>query len=589
MNTILKYFLFLFLFISGLSGALAQVDKAQITTAYINNFARYTTWPNENQLDSFRIAVFTENSDIITALQKFSKNRKIKNKPISLTVYKSFHLPKNMQIILLMNDKSDYLSDLYDSFEGKPVLLISEEYQNKRNIMINLHETSKKQLKFEVNKTNVVNQGLIIDPEILLAGGTEIDVSGLYRESQINLRNIQKKIDKMKDSLAYLSTNIKSSENLIIKQQSELSKQLLESSKQKGLITESEKKIETYQTEILLQKVIMNLLKDSISGKNNILLKQTKEIKKQRHETDKMDSILHIRQKQIEGLNSEIKDKNITLGSQSKTIVRQKQTLLFSLIIVLLVIILVVIFFIGYRMKKRSEMNLMILNQTKNKFFSIISHDLRGPINALFAITDQMTKRFDELSKEEMFTCSQKLLKSTENISILLENLLQWSLSQTGRIDFKPMKLNLYNIVVRQISSRITTEKQINFLCHIPTDIFVYTDVNVLKTVLRNLLNNACKFSYVGGTVEIFCENKDTYYEVHVSDTGVGISPEDILKLFRLDIKYSTIGTANENGSGLGLILCKELLDKNGEKIWVESVIGKGSIFKFTLKKADIS
>ncbi len=290
---------------------------------------------------------------------------------------------------------------------------------------------------------------------------------------------------------------------------------------------------------------------------------------------------------------TEKKDDEINILSkeqkiQTLEISKQKNFRNYLIISVFLVTILVFVIYSRFLIKKRSETTLQKMNQTKNKFFSIISHDLRGPINALFTITDQMTKRFEELSKEEILTSSQKLLKSTENISILLENLLQWSLSQTDRLDFKPAKYNLHDIVVKQISLRITTEKKINILCHISPDVFVFTDVNVLKTVLRNLLNNACKFSYPGGTVEIFAENKDRFYEVQIVDAGIGIKPEDIIKLFRLDVKHSTIGTANENGTGLGLILCKELLEKNGEKIWVESVIGNGSIFKFTLKKNDI-
>jgi two-component system sensor histidine kinase/response regulator len=184
-----------------------------------------------------------------------------------------------------------------------------------------------------------------------------------------------------------------------------------------------------------------------------------------------------------------------------------------------------------------------------------------------------------------MTTYVQGLRGAAEKLYALLENLLTWSRIQRGDMVYSPESWNLNDIISENIELIClqAKQKQIAFQNSVESDIMVHADFYMVNAILRNLLTNALKFTRSGGHIEIFTRRTDASVEVAVSDTGVGIKEEDIPKLFRIDVRYTHTGTAGEEGSGLGLSLCKELIEKNNGTIWVESEIGKGTTFYFTL------
>lgn len=233
-----------------------------------------------------------------------------------------------------------------------------------------------------------------------------------------------------------------------------------------------------------------------------------------------------------------------------------------------------------------------VLNQlceTKDKFFSIIAHDLKNPFITILGFTDLLLTDYSELSDEEKKFYIEEMKKSAELSHNLLQNLLQWSRAQTGRIEFNPQKLELLQIVDKNfLLLKATAEKkQIKLLHEILPELYVYADEEMINTILRNLLTNAIKFTNKEGAVTVNAVAKDSFVEVSVVDSGVGMDQNTIENLFRLDAPHSAIGTDNEAGTGLGLILCKEFVEKHGGKIWVESELGKGSLFKFTISISD--
>ena len=167
----------------------------------------------------------------------------------------------------------------------------------------------------------------------------------------------------------------------------------------------------------------------------------------------------------------------------------------------------------------------------------------------------------------------------------LLENLLQWARAQTGRLQYKPQKFILSQLVENTIklTESQAMNKQLTLINNIPENMVVFTDLNLLKTLFRNLINNAIKYTQPGGKVSVEAIKIPGFVQVTVSDTGVGIPPQGIEKLFRIDTLYSTAGTNNEKGTGLGLILCKEFVELQGGTLWVESELDKGSKFIFTI------
>jgi two-component system phosphate regulon sensor histidine kinase PhoR len=228
------------------------------------------------------------------------------------------------------------------------------------------------------------------------------------------------------------------------------------------------------------------------------------------------------------------------------------------------------------------------LNASKDTFFSIIAHDLRNPLSSLHELTQIIEENLDHYSPDELKEMIVLQKTAAENLYKLLENLLTWSRVQRGVISYEPQPIDTRRLVARNVAllALQAERKQITLTSSIREGTVIYADFNMADTVIRNLISNAIKYTFVGGTVNMSARQDDHSVEVSVSDTGIGIEEEHIPKLFRIDAKYKQLGTNREEGTGLGLILCKEFVERHGGKIWVESQVGKGTTFRFTLPKA---
>jgi signal transduction histidine kinase len=295
---------------------------------------------------------------------------------------------------------------------------------------------------------------------------------------------------------------------------------------------------------------------------------------------------------------NETKDKEIALQKKNLERVEMIQNIL-VVILALIIILMINLYRSGQRRRKINQLlvkhqnemeirgkELMELNHLKDKFFSIISHDLRSPVNALSGVLDLMEQ--GAITPEEQRSLIKSLQGQFEQTRNLLDNLLDWALVQMDKIVVKLESLELHKVVAGNIKLlRVAQEKRIDLKNNVNENLKVLSDPNMVNLVLRNLMLNAIKFTNNGGEVVVSAEQEGEWVVVSVKDNGVGISPENLDQIFDKSTHYSTRGTANEKGTGLGLKLCKEFVEKNGGKIWVESEVGKGSTFKFTLKKAD--
>ncbi len=237
-----------------------------------------------------------------------------------------------------------------------------------------------------------------------------------------------------------------------------------------------------------------------------------------------------------------------------------------------------------------SENELKQLNMTKDKFFSIIAHDLKNPFASMKNLSDMLHDNYSLLDEEDKQELIASMKTTSQRIFELLENLLTWSRSQRGIIQFNPD--NVTPAFVAQNNFDLLAEnaanKKIRLINDISSELEIVADSNLLSTIIRNLTSNAIKFTPEQGQITIGAEDKGSFVEFCVKDTGIGISEEDKHKLFRIDISHTTIGTGQEKGTGLGLILCKEFVEKHGGRIWVESTLGEGTTFKFTIAKMSL-
>ena len=234
---------------------------------------------------------------------------------------------------------------------------------------------------------------------------------------------------------------------------------------------------------------------------------------------------------------------------------------------------------------KESEIKLRELNATKDKFFSIIGHDLKSPFSSIVGFSNLLVEQIKNKNIEGIDEYANIVLKSSKRAMDLLLNLMEWSNSQTGRMELNPEYFDLVSNINKIILfyDDIAGQKSITIKNILPQKVSVFADKEMINTVFRNLISNAIKFTMPGGKIVISSAEKQNEIIFSVSDNGVGMSESSIEKLFRIDQSYSTTGTNNEKGTGLGLILCKEFMEKHKGKIWVESVKKKGSIFYFAL------
>lgn len=236
-----------------------------------------------------------------------------------------------------------------------------------------------------------------------------------------------------------------------------------------------------------------------------------------------------------------------------------------------------------------SEQKLRETNAQKDKFFSLLAHDLRSPIGNFLQITELLKLQHKNLSPEQADDFFNNMYGLADRTFKLLENLLIWSRSQLGHLEVQPAQFNLHtllNEVIYLLEENLKTKK-IHLKNNIPKSLDVYADKNIIQTVCRNLLGNAIKFTYEGGKIEVNCklnQSEDSEkYIISIEDNGIGIPADKLDSIFNINEDYSTLGTKSEKGTGLGLILCKELIEKTGEKIWVESELKQGTKFFFTL------
>ena len=240
----------------------------------------------------------------------------------------------------------------------------------------------------------------------------------------------------------------------------------------------------------------------------------------------------------------------------------------------------------------RQNEELVSLNATKDKFFNIIAHDLKNPFNTILGFSDLLLKKYQKYDDEKRLKMLQVIHSSGENTQKLLENLLEWSRSQTGKIKFDPEPI-IFEAVLRDVLdlfSETAKAKEITLDYQIPESLVLNADKPMLSTVLRNLVSNALKFTHRNGHVLVYAfSDKDEQAQITVSDDGVGMKKELLDNLFKIHEKVSETGTENEKGTGIGLLLCKEFVEQHGGELWVNSKPGEGSEFSFTMPVKKLS
>lgn len=284
----------------------------------------------------------------------------------------------------------------------------------------------------------------------------------------------------------------------------------------------------------------------------------------------------------------------LKLDHQKLEIGRQKLLRNFLALVSVLVVIIALVTYNRYRIRKKtetvlraSEQKLKKMNAAKDRLFTIIAHDLASPLNSLLLSARHLYNHYQSLDNQDRSEFIQNIFKQTQDMSDLLENLLQWARVQIGKIQQNPGPVDLRLLTSKSLEQikYMAQKKKIVLAAHITDTTYVWADIHMMQAVIRNLLSNAIKYTHPGGEINISAKDAGNYIEIIVSDNGVGMTKDKKERLFKEEIHESSRGTSNEKGTGLGLILCKEFVEKNNGEIRVQSQPDQGSHFSFTLPK----
>lgn len=237
---------------------------------------------------------------------------------------------------------------------------------------------------------------------------------------------------------------------------------------------------------------------------------------------------------------------------------------------------------------KENEAWLKELNATKDKLFSVIGHDLQGPLSNIIGFSELIEQGFEEFSDAEIRQYNQIIFQLSKSVSELLDNLLTWSRSHQNEIKVMRRPMNLRSVIenCHRLLEPNIVHKQIEFMNDVPVHTSVFADEEMVTIVIRNLISNAVKYTHRGGNISVFTEESENKITIGVKDSGVGIPPEKMQEMFKASTRHTNSGTEGESGTGLGLVICKDFVERNGGRIWIESEPGKGSVFYFSLPVA---
>ncbi|AIZ43199.1 tetratricopeptide repeat-containing sensor histidine kinase [Cellulophaga baltica] len=467
----------------------------------------------------------------------------------------------------------------------------------------------KSNLGFLYNKTHQFDKAItFLDESIQIF--TEVDRKEWLAYAYLTKANILLNINETKEALRYLDLSKGLQKNLIdekLKQDlllgyTKYHQQINELEKSEQLAKEGYLSSIENQNQILIanfSEILYQLYKEKENQKEALFY-----LEKFKNITD--STALQSKQNALALLNAKTnfqKQQNDLKLENQRTIKQQKTYIIFSLFIVFLVILIA---YYGYRNNntitnlnhqleektitlEKSEKTLKYANETQEKLFSIISHDLKSPINALKNLL--LLIKNGDIEPKDFLNFVPKLYSDVDAMSFTLNNLLTWSKSQMNGFVNKPISFQIHEKVNSsiQLLQENANQKKITIINDVPTSAQIYCDVNQFNLIVRNLVTNGIKFTPTGGEIKIHASEKEQFWEISCKDNGVGITPEILKKLFKPDSALqSTYGTNREKGTGLGLLLCKEMVENNGGKIFVKSTNNEGSTFYFTIPKNPI-
>jgi signal transduction histidine kinase len=594
-----RLLLLLLLFVVAWPLSAAQMERSEIVAAYMYRLAERIYWPNENKLQEFRIHIVDDSDEVSENLRAKFGGHKLHDKSFRVTRSANKAVPEGIQVVYIAKKFDSAYPEIFRQLEGRPVLLISDNMGDKRIAMINLLETADKQIRFEINKANIINQNLGIQPDIILLGGNEIDVARLYREGQSSLREQAALILNQKKLVAEEQLRLQQAVTKVEQQQ-----RLIEQQQQQ--IAVEEKRFAELEKSSKKQQVLIDEQLGMVERERSKYQKLTEEIGRREADLKQQEIKIKERAAILSEQDEKIERQQLILDDQSKTISEQRRTLYALMVTIVFVVVLTLMLLFSYRQKRDANTRLTektkqleeaalqlveaketadAANQAKSMFLASMSHELRTPLNGILGYTQNLLR--DDALGEKHVADLNIIQHSGEHLLSLINGLLDHSAIEAGKFELIENDIALtpfLSAIIDMIRVRVK-QKNIAFTCDVGSDLpaVVRGDEQRLRQVLINLLANAVKFTDNGAVILRVRLAAPTRIRFEVQDSGVGIAADQLEKIFQ---PFEQTGELRRRagGSGLGLAISHKLVKLMGGDIRVESQPGAGSTFSFEIE-----
>lgn len=568
--------------------AAQQLKREEITSAYIFNFAKNIGWSDESRISEFHFLVISDDEAINREMLNMSASAKLKGKPIRITISGTVIIPNGTQLIFITRGLKGLAVPAFRRIEGQNILLITDGFDDKRMVMINLVETKDKTIKFEINKANIINQGLKVLPDMVLLGGTEIDVAHLYKESLDTVRSKDVKIADLQLLLGSLNVQIETARK-------EIDKQSLLIARQNQDISERQNQLEKQR--------------DTLSQQTRLLSKSQLILKRQQSEIEGGKAVLADQQTKIVDQQAKIDDQNASILKQTMvleerniTISAQRDIQRFLTLIIFLVLGLSYTIYRSYKIKQRSnkrlqeqEKQIKKLNQelleraadleNANKeleaFSYSVSHDLRAPLRSIDGFSQSIIEDYENAIDDRGKDYLRRVRSAAQRMALLIDDML--TLSRVTRNEMVLQEIDLSGLA-KDIAEKLRglqPERKIEFI--IQSDMTVWGDEHLLRIALENLFQNAWKYTskHLEARIEFGLRTVDRKHVFFIKDDGAGFDMQYAQKLFGAFQRMHT--TEEFPGTGVGLATVQRIILRHGGTIWAESEVEKGATFFFSI------